>query len=70
MATKSDNATDQVNDTDKDNADALKERESIQLVAMVRDPESYPAPHEAQVHPDEVKNYYLGGWVEKKEEAQ
>lgn len=70
MATKSDNATDQVNDTDKDNADALKERESITLVTMVRDPDNYPAPYEAQVHPDEVKNYYSGGWVEKKEEAK
>jgi hypothetical protein len=36
----------------------------IQYVRMVRDPEAYPAPHEAQVHPDEVNNYRPGGWEE------
>lgn len=29
---------------------------------MVRDPEQYPEPHSAQVHPDEVDNYRPGGW--------
>lgn len=34
------------------------------LVKMVRDAEMYPAgPFEADVHPDEVANYSLGGWV-------
>ncbi len=34
-------------------------------VRMVRDAEQYPAPHEADVHPDEVENYRLGGWQEE-----
>lgn len=38
----------------------------IAFVMMVRDEEKYPAPHTAQVHPDEVQNYYSGGWVEDK----
>lgn len=29
------------------------------LVKMVRDA---PWPHEADVHPDEVENYRVGGW--------
>ncbi|EHU00492.1 hypothetical protein CKS_2624 [Pantoea stewartii subsp. stewartii DC283] len=37
---------------------------------MTRDPGIHPAPHTAQVHPDEVHNYYSGGWVLKKEEAE
>ena len=32
-------------------------------VLMVRDPEQYPAPHTAEVHPAEVENYAVGGWV-------
>lgn len=39
----------------------------IQYVAMVRDEKAYPAPHTAQVHPDEVQNYYPGGWTPAKE---
>lgn len=39
---------------------------NIQFVMMVRDEEKYPEPHTAQVHPDEVQNYYSGGWVEDK----
>lgn len=31
-------------------------------IHMKRDPEVYPAPHEADVHPDEVENYRVGGW--------
>jgi hypothetical protein len=31
------------------------------LVKMVR-PESYPAPHTADVHPDMVEDYAAGGW--------
>jgi hypothetical protein len=36
--------------------------QEIQYVRMVRDSEAYSAPHEAQVHPDEVENYRPGGW--------
>lgn len=50
-----------------DNAES-KEPE-IKFVTMVRD-EPWPEPHEANVHPDEVQNYYSGGWVEKKAEAK
>lgn len=32
-------------------------------VKMTRDPKTYPAPHTADVHPDEVGNFALGGWV-------
>lgn len=32
-------------------------------VHMIRDPEQFPAPHSADVHPDEVANYAAGGWV-------
>jgi hypothetical protein len=41
---------------------AVKEGE---LVAMVRDAEQFPAPHSADVHPDEVENYKVGGWTVK-----
>ena len=33
-----------------------------QLVHMTRDASAYPAPHAAEVHPDEVGNYTAGGW--------
>jgi hypothetical protein len=36
------------------------------LVKMVRDQDQYEAPHEAEVHPDEVENYKAGGWTEAK----
>ena len=32
-------------------------------VAMVRDPQQYPSPHKADVHPAEVANYAAGGWT-------
>ena len=32
-------------------------------VKMTRDPESFPDPHEADVHPDEIENYRAGGFV-------
>ncbi|HDL7917587.1 hypothetical protein AB8884_21580 [Yersinia enterocolitica] len=52
-------------------ADSTDDDQSvIAFVTMVRDEIAYPAPHEAQVHPDEVKNYYSGGWIEKKDEAK
>lgn len=41
--------------------------EEIAYVTMVRDADIYDAPHTAQVHPDEVQNYYSGGWVPAKE---
>jgi hypothetical protein len=40
------------------------EKASIKFVNMVRDPELWPAPHTATVHPDEVENYRPGGWEE------
>lgn len=41
--------------------------DDIAYVNMERDPDVYDAPHTAQVHPDEVQNYYSGGWVPVKE---
>ncbi|AIU29350.1 hypothetical protein LV28_24735 [Pandoraea pnomenusa] len=35
-----------------------------ELVTMIRDADLYDGPHEAQVHPDEVDNYRVGGWEE------
>lgn len=43
-----------------DNTDVAAE---IAYVEMVRDPEMYPEPHTAQVHPAEVDNYRAGGWT-------
>jgi hypothetical protein len=37
----------------------------IAIVQMVRDAKEYPAPHSADVHPDEVENYKVGGWTVK-----
>ncbi len=35
------------------------------MPTMIRDKEQFPVgPHTADVHPDEVENYRLGGWVE------
>lgn len=34
------------------------------LVAMHRDPAEYPAPHSADVHPNEVANFLAAGWRE------
>lgn len=31
---------------------------------MSRPASQYPEPHTADVHPDEVENYRVGGWVE------
>jgi hypothetical protein len=49
-----------------DDADEQPQENAIAYVMMVRDPDKYDAPHTAQVHPDEVVNYYSGGWVEDK----
>ena len=46
-------------------ADTPEVEAKIEYVQMVRDEEKYPAPHTAQVHPEEVLNYQLGGWVVK-----
>lgn len=48
----------------KEVTDANNNADEVQLVTMTRDPEEYPAPHSALVHPDEVRNYYSGGWQE------
>lgn len=42
-----------------------KAKPTPKLVKMVRDPEAYPEPHTADVHPDEVENYRVGGFVEE-----
>jgi hypothetical protein len=34
------------------------------LVRMVRDESAFPAPHGADVHPDEVENFRGRGWQE------
>lgn len=47
-------------------AAAQSDEQEIAFVMMKRDPDKYDAPHTAQVHPDEVQNYYSGGWVEDK----
>ena len=36
----------------------------VVLVKMKRDPTHWPAPHTADVHPNEVNNYRVGGWHE------
>lgn len=41
-----------------------KTETSPKLVKMARDPEIYPDPHTADVHPDEVENYRKGGFEE------
>lgn len=35
----------------------------VVLVAMTRSADDYPAPHTADVHPDEVENFKVAGWV-------
>lgn len=35
---------------------------AIKLVLMARDAEQFPAPHTAEVHPDEVENYKAADW--------
>ncbi|MCJ7926449.1 MAG: hypothetical protein MUW55_11050 [Pantoea vagans] len=52
------------------NSTELQSAASAAFVTMVRNPDIHPAPHTAQVHPDEVHNYYSGGWTVKKEEAE
>lgn len=56
-------------DGTEDNSPELT-TEDVAFVTMTRDPGIHPAPNTAQVHPDEVHNYYSGGWVLKKEEAE
>jgi len=52
------------------NGAELQASASVAFVTMVRNPDVHPAPHTAQVHPEEVHNYYSGGWTVKKEEAE
>lgn len=57
---------------DADAAAAAKAKEDeakapkSKLVKMVRDSEHFPAPHSADVHPDEVSNFVAGGWRAQK----
>lgn len=46
----------------KDDVAQEQGAEEIKYVKMTRDPEQYPAPHEANVHPKEVSNFARGGW--------
>lgn len=47
---------------DTEQKNASQKAEEIKYVKMTRDPELYPAPHEANVHPKEVSNFARGGW--------
>jgi hypothetical protein len=42
---------------------SLSGQENAMTIRMKRDRGQYPAPHEADVHPDEVANYRIGGWI-------
>lgn len=53
--------------TKEERAARAAAEEQIAFVMMKRDPDKYDAPHAAQVHPDEVVNYYSGGWVVDKD---
>lgn len=46
--------------------ETVQEVVDVALVSMVRDPDQYEAPHEAEVHLAEVENYKSGGWTEAK----
>jgi hypothetical protein len=39
-----------------------EQKPAEQTVKMRRDPELNPAPHEADVHPDEVAHFRAHGW--------
>ncbi len=40
--------------------------DSVELIEMVRNPDKYPnGPLTALVHPLEVENYAIGGWVKR-----
>jgi hypothetical protein len=45
-------------------ASAHEAAPTSKLVRMVRDASAFPAPHSADVHPDEVENFRAGGWQE------
>lgn len=42
--------------------DGADQQASVQTVRMTRDPDLNPAPHEADVHPDEVDHWVAAGW--------
>ncbi|WP_248769069.1 hypothetical protein [Pseudomonas sp. MWU12-2345] len=70
MAKKQDGTDDGADTTIDTGADSSGESVNAPVIAFVnmqRDPDIYDAPHTAQVHPDEVQNYYPGGWVPVKE---
>lgn len=45
-------------------------RVAVQLVKMTRNTTDYPAPHVADVHPDEVMNYAPQGWVPAEDDGE
>lgn len=55
-----------VEQADPEPDETLQDVVEVALVSMVRNPDQYEAPHEAEVHPDEVENYKAGGWTEAK----
>lgn len=44
-------------------ADPPDGQERIMTIRMTRDPADHPAPHHADVHPDEVENYRAAGFA-------
>lgn len=60
-------AKDQKQDEQPQKQDEQLQPTAPKLVKMRRDAAHYPAPHEADVHPDEVMQYAKGGFVPVKE---
>ena len=42
---------------------------TIVCVKMHREPEQFPAPHSADVHPAEVETYGAAGWIVSRDQA-
>lgn len=61
------NSADSQPEDQQEGKDGQSHDDAIAFVMMKRDPDKYDAPHTAQVHPDEVVNYYSGGWVVDKD---
>lgn len=61
------NSADSQPEEQQEGNDEQSHGDAIAFVMMKRDPDKYDAPHTAQVHPDEVVNYYSGGWVVDKD---
>jgi len=49
-------------DFERANVEPSAPEQAVDLVQMVRD-DSFPEPHSALVHHQEVDNYRLGGWT-------